>query len=80
MRDLRGSNKTYCAEIIVVGAVRVNVLLLTGLLQNLFGCATYIGLLTPIRGEVGGRNALEVRSGAFYQKNLLKIDERLLIK
>ena len=80
MPDLLGSNKTYCAGIIVVGAARVNVLLLTGFPQNLFGCADDIGWLAPIGGEMGGRNVLEVRSGAFFQNNLPKVDERLLIE
>jgi hypothetical protein len=75
-----GSNKTYCAGIIVVGAAPVNVLVLTGFPQNLFGCASDSGWLAPIGGEVGGRNVLEVRSGAFFKNNLLKVDKRLLIE
>jgi hypothetical protein len=51
------------------GAARVNVLLLTGFPQNLFGCASDIGWLAPIRGEVGGRNVLAVRSGAFLKQS-----------
>ena len=76
MPELLGSNKTYCVGIIVVGAVPVNVLLLTGFPQNLFGCATDAGWLAPIGGELGGRNVLEVRSGAFFENNLLKVDEK----
>jgi hypothetical protein len=62
-----GSNKTHCAGIIRSGAVCVSVLFLTGLPQNLFGCAIDVGSLAPIGGEVGGRNVLEVRSGAFFE-------------
>ena len=47
------SNKTYCVGIIVVG-LRVNVLPWTGFPQNLFGCASDIGWLAPISGEVDG--------------------------
>ena len=74
MPDLLRSNKTYCVGIIVVGVVPVNVLLLTGFPQNLFGCATDVWCFAPIGGELGGRSVLEVRSGAFFQNNLLKVD------
>ena len=46
------------------GAARVNVLLLTGFPQNLFGCASDIGWLAPIRGEVGGR----IRAGSTVRR------------
>jgi len=45
-------------------AVCVSVLRSTGLPQNLFAFAIDVGWLAPIGGEVGGRNVLEVRSGA----------------
>lgn len=80
MPDLPRVKQNVMAGIIVVGAVPVNALLLTGFPQNLFGCATNIGWLAPIGGEMGGRSVLEVRSGAFFQNNLIKVDERLLIE
>jgi hypothetical protein len=72
MPDLPGSNKTYCTGIIVVGAVRVNVILLTGLLQNLFGLAIDIGYLVALGGEVGGRNVLEHDLARFFQNSYRK--------
>ena len=75
MPDLPRVKQNVLRGIIVVRAVRVNVLLLTGFPQDLFGCATDIGWLAAIGGEgVGGRSVLEVGSGAFFQNNLLKVD------
>jgi hypothetical protein len=51
----------------VVGAVRVSVIFLTGLPQNLFGYAIDIVWLAAIGGEVGERGVLEIRAGAFFE-------------
>ena len=79
MRDLPDSNKTYRAGTIVVGAVLVNVLLLTGSPKILFGCATYRVLgANWRRGGLDG-TGLRYAQGRFV-KNPLKTDKRLLIE
>jgi hypothetical protein len=74
MPDLLGSNKTCCVGIIVVGAAPVNVLLLTGFPQNLFGCATDVeGERQLVESWVNGTCG---RYGRFLKINLLKVDEK----
>jgi hypothetical protein len=67
MRDLpRFEQNVLRWNIFVVGEVWVDVLPLTGLPQNLFGCATEIRWLALIGGEVGGRNVLEQDLARFF--------------